>query len=186
MDKISSDIIKDAIKGSRPAWNTLYAKEKSLVEKIVRYKLHVKGSELDNIVHDIFSRVHSKLNTFSENFSFEPWLTKVSINFCNRYFDKKTKNIDWHSVSIDDISIEKIRCVDNPEILFISNESISNFMKYLNSFSERDSNILYLRYVEAYSYEDISSETSIHISTVKNVIRKYKKDIENYSVEHMT
>lgn len=183
---LAQDTIKKAKEGSREAWNTLYEKEKSLIERTVVCKLRVKGSELDNILHDIFARVHNKLHTFKDDQPIEPWIIKIAINFCNRYYDKKTKNIDWQSISLEDLTVEKIRVVDSPEVLFISKESIEKFILFLSKYSERDFKILYMRYVEAYAYEDITKETTYNISTVKNVIRKYKKEIEEFSLMFMT
>lgn len=181
---IKNEVIEEAKRGSRTAWNELYEKEKNFVKKIVRYKIHPTAEEIDTIVNSIFSRVHEKLNTYSSTYSFEPWLFQVTVNFCKRYISNKLKRIDYRAVPIDDICIETIRTVDNPELLFISKESIYKFIEFLQRYNERDFDILYLRFVEAYKYEDIVKETGVNISTIKNVIRRYKPEIESYFMKH--
>jgi RNA polymerase sigma factor (sigma-70 family) len=184
MRKVSLDIVNRARSGSNTAWTELYESEKFLLEKIVRYRIHAQGDELHSVVNDIFSRVYEKLHTFSDGNSFEPWIAKLAINFCNRYLSNKTRNVSYNSIHIDELSIEKIRTVASPEVVFISNESISKFVDFITNFNERDFQILFLRYVEAYGYEDIVKETRIPLSTVKNVIRKYKNLVKEHYLKY--
>ena len=173
-----TDLLIEAKKGSNEAFEKIIKLNRHTVEKIVRYKTRENKEEINIIVNDIFTRVHNKLHTFSIDREFEPWLVKVAINFCNRYISERIKRNIF--LPLDEVMVEKIRTVNSVEAVYISKERIENFISFIKKFKERDYDILYLRYLEAYSYEDIVSELNVPLHIVKNVIYKNKDQIKNY------
>jgi RNA polymerase sigma-70 factor, ECF subfamily len=181
MKSVLIDLLNEAQNGSRKAFDELFKSHKHIVEKVVKYKARTDKNETDIIVNEIFARVFNKLHTFSFDYEFEPWLTKVAINICNRYISERIKRNSY--LILDDTLVEYVRTVDSAEAIYISNENIESFISYIKKFKERDYNILYLRYLEAYSYEDIVKELNVSLHIVKNIIHKNKENIENFVIK---
>ncbi len=177
------DLIRKAKEGSRTAFEEIYRTNKHIVEKVVKYKARTNKSETDIVVNEVFARIFNKLHTFSFEYEFEPWLTKVAINICNRYISERIKRNSF--LLLEDAKVEYIRTVDSVEANYISNENIEAFISFIKKYKERDYDILYLRYLECYSYEDIVKELNVPLHIVKNILHKNKKEIEHFYIKKM-
>lgn len=166
------------VTGPRKSWKRLYQKYRPLVRKIVGYRLTLPTDELDDVCNEIMIRIYDKIDTYSTDYDFKTWVTTVAINYCNGYYRKRKKDILDRVEDLTKINVVHNRVVETPETIFIDNEDISRFVSYIGKFNEIDTDILYLRYMEGYKYEDISKKLGINVSKVKNVIRNKKDEIK--------
>jgi RNA polymerase sigma factor (sigma-70 family) len=167
---------------------TIYSK---YIDKLYSYALHLGFDESTamDAIHDVFYKLcinHSSLNKIS-NLKF--YLFKalrnrlVDLHRTNREYlglssmlEKNSEEFSFHlNVSIEDELIEK---EDWEEIC----KKVENV---LNRLTDRQREIIYLRYIQEQSYEEISEIMHITVESSRNLISKSLSIIKGSSLSYV-
>lgn len=161
------------------SWSSIYNEHKPYIEKIVFFKMNVSAEERKDITSEIMIRIYQQRALYKSEYSFKSWITTLAINFCYGYYNKSQRRVPVINEDISEIRVIKRREIENPETLFIQKDQIERFITLISNFREVEFNVLFLRYLEGYKYEDIASKLDISLSLVKNIIRNRRHELEN-------
>lgn len=134
----------------------------------------IKNTEItEDLTSDVFIKLFKNIEKYKENISFKSWVktmaTNLTIDYIRRSNTKNTIN------TIDDDE-SKITITDhkNPESDVIRIESCIEVKESLKKLSPLYKDVLYLRYYENKSYEEIAESLKIPVGTVKARLNKGK------------
>jgi RNA polymerase sigma-70 factor, ECF subfamily len=148
---------------------------KEYSDDIFRYSFSIlkKYEEARDIVQEVFLHHFEKEKSFKGDCSYKTWLFIIARNLCYSRLRRKGFNND----SIENYTIKK-----NYSDIYDINISIRNALKKI---SVENSELLYLKEYEGYSYLEISKITNLSVENVaiklyrtKKLLRKYLKDFK--------
>lgn len=129
----------------------------------------------DDLTSQVFEKMVSKIGTYNPEYgSFSTWLFRIAQNTMVDYYRKNKKNL----ISLVDQEKE-IPSNDSPiEELMILDEDKKNLMNCLSSLSDRDRNIISLKFWSQLSNQEIAelvNESSNHVAVILyRAIKKLK------------
>ena len=167
--------IEAAKNGNQKAYTMLMEKyQKSTYHVIL--KIIKSPEDTEDLVIETFSKAFDNIEKYSPDFAFSTWLYKIASNTCIDFLRKK---------SIEKVSMENegktildnlnFSTGTNPETDMIKSQRIDKMQHAVNSMDEIFSRVISLRYFKEYSYEEISEELNIPVTTIKVQLHRAKK-----------
>jgi RNA polymerase sigma-70 factor (ECF subfamily) len=134
--------------------------------KMVKDKAHA-----DDLTLESFDKAFQNLDKYDEQYAFSTWLYKIAKN-CTIDFVRKRKLNSLHINygSDEEASINENTLYSgtpNPEENMIQRQEELRLIKYIESMKPKYRNLIELRYIKEYAYEEIAEELNIPIGTVK-------------------
>lgn len=165
-------LFKKAVNGDKDSFIQLIEPIKEKLYRVSFVYLRNEDDALD-CVHDGIIKAIKSLDTLKEPQHFNTWITKIIVNVCKDHIKKNSK-----VVLVD---------INNYENKLISedNKNDINFeiKTALNKLSEKERNLIVMRYLEDNSLKDIVTKTNLPLGTVKSrlnrtliKLRKYMKE----------
>lgn len=147
--------------------------------KIYNLAYRYTGSSEDalDICQETFIKIYRSIKNFKGESSFSTWIYRVASNVCIDYIRKDKKTI---SLSDDDNYISETLESPNgdPEKELSRKELSSEISKSLLQINEDQREIIVLRDIEGYSYEEIAQLLDISEGTVKSRIARGRKKLQ--------
>ncbi|NLY77989.1 MAG: sigma-70 family RNA polymerase sigma factor [Tissierellia bacterium] len=151
---------------STDEFETLFKQYKADIYRIAYTYVNNEADALDVVQETAYQAFISR-NKIRDKTKFKSWLLKIAVNK-SRDLLRKNKMILF-----DDLST--VRTMEIKK-----DESVSMFMDDLKSLSLDEKNIIVLKIYFQYTFEQISEELKLPISTVKS---KYYRALEKLKVE---
>jgi len=158
-------------------WNRIY----SMVNQLLR-----NPQDAEEVTQDAFIRAHRALGNFRGDSAFSTWLYQIATNLArNRYWYWWRRKRD-KSVSIDapisgdnDLTLAEVipAEVESPDDITVTQEFVSRIGKGMEKLSAKHREILVLRNVKNFSYEEIAAVLGISIGTVKSRIARARESL---------
>ncbi len=153
--------------------NVIYSK---LLE-IVNYRL-----DAEELTIEAFGKAFINIHQYEPQFAFSTWLFRIAHNTAIDHLRKrKAVDIYLKFPFMDDdypdfeFANNVPSSVDNPEEELIKREKAKLLRKVLSSLKPRYRVIVEMRYLEEYSYSEISSELNLPIGTIKAQLYRSRK-----------
>ncbi|WP_093752839.1 RNA polymerase sigma factor [Tepidimicrobium xylanilyticum] len=151
---------------STKEFETLFKKYKGDIYRIAYTYVNNEADALD-IVQETAYQAYISKDKIKDKLKFKSWLLKIAVNKSKDLL-RKNKNI-----LLDDLSSAKVLKTEEKE-------SINMFMDNLKTLSIDEKNIIVLKIYFEYTFEIISDELKMPISTVKT---KYYRALEKLKIE---
>lgn len=145
-------------------------------DTILGFAIKMTGnpSDAEDIVQDISLILVKKLDTFKGNSKFSTWLYKVTLNTCYLALNKSKRRKE-HELSANSLydsasgsPAQSPKWAENPGRILLYRESAEVVRDAVNALSERNRDILRLRYIDGFSTAQVGEITGISISAVKS------------------
>ncbi|MCI0449393.1 MAG: sigma-70 family RNA polymerase sigma factor [Chlorobi bacterium] len=164
--------------------------EKAYTEIVTRYKdkltnfvYRYVGSydDSDDIVQDTFVKVYVSKHLYKEVAKFSTWIYTIAINLAKTKISKKQK---YKTFSISDAYEDEDKDFDIPDDSYTPDvDANSKFLsvhiqKALDQISESYRELVILRDIEDYSYEEIAEMTGLPMGTVKSRINRGREKLQ--------
>ncbi len=145
------------------------------------YRMLGNREDALDISQEVFLKVFKKLSSFNFESTFSTWLFKVTANKCRDQLRHRKTKINKNKVSLEHSEENGVYFEndDNPEELYLEKEAEKNIMQLINNLKTDFKEVIVLRDIEDFSYQEISEMLSIPPGTVKSRIsraRKYLKE----------
>jgi len=175
MKELNDITIKQAASGSKKSFKDLYYYYNPFIWKIVYRMSNGDQDNAEQIIQNIFIKVHSTLKSFKFNAAFSTWLYKIAYNESMSYLKKwnksKKKIIEYKD------TISKTRNNDQLE-----NKDFVSFV--LSKLSPEERFLLVAREVNDISFDQLSEITGKSSGSLRVTVHRIKKNIRNeYSYE---
>lgn len=147
-------------------------------EKIKRYVLritYVPKEDREDMLQNIFIKAYININSFNTELSFNSWIYRIAHNeVIDSARKAKTKIKYGHHDSDDEIfdwTADNNHFLKELEI----QESKKHIEKIINQLDLKYKEVLYLRYIESYSYEEIGDMLKKPKGTIATLVNRAKK-----------
>ncbi|MDD2717829.1 MAG: RNA polymerase sigma factor [Candidatus Wallbacteria bacterium] len=139
--------------------------------KIMFYCLHLVRDEAESfdIAQEVFVKAAQEERFLAEGFQVKPWLYKVARNECLMFFREWKKYLSF---------LNLYRNSEYHEDYLEKNERYEELNKSLDKLPKKLKSILYLKYYEDLSYEEIAEIEQVPVGTVRSRLAYAKEQLK--------
>jgi RNA polymerase sigma-70 factor (ECF subfamily) len=145
-----------------------------LKDKLFRYAFSYNKdkSESEDIVQEVFIRLWQKRKNLDKIKNIEAWSMTITRNLT---FDKLKANRlefnDLHHVE------DKAQEIFNPEQMVEQSETMAGIRKIIDSLSEKQKQVIFLRDIEGHTYQEIGDIMGIDQNLVKVTLFRARENV---------
>ncbi len=163
-------LVESALAGDEKAFTKLMSKYKDAIYFMLLKMVNNK-SDAEDLTIEAFGKAFKNLHQYSPSYAFSTWLFKIASNNCIDFLRKRRGvhiPIDTNQENSDTDQPVRLRSDDpNPEQKLIRIQKAILLRKVVRRLKPRYQILVDLRYFREYSYEEIASELSLPLGTVK-------------------
>jgi RNA polymerase sigma-70 factor, ECF subfamily len=166
--------------GDTNAYTEIVSRYKDRLTNFV-YRYVGNYDECDDIVQDTFVKVYTSKHLYKEVAKFSTWIYTIAINLAKTKLAKQQK---YKTFSISDVYDDEDKDFDIPDDAFTPDvDANSKFLsahiqKALSQINENYRELVILRDIEDYSYEEIVEMTGLPMGTVKSRINRGREKLQ--------
>lgn len=185
LPKIQKEVIESCKSGDREAFAEIVLTYQRKVFNIA-YRMLGNREEAKELSQEVFLSVLESIKDLREEIKFEPWLTQITLNHCRnrwKYLKRrhyfKTDSLN-DPIETEDGEMERPVCdpSDNPETLF-EKKMVQQFVQRgLLKLKEDQREMIVLRDLQGYSYEEIGRLLSLPEGTIKSRLHRARMDLK--------
>lgn len=178
IDSDDLEIIESFKKGNERAFNLLVNKYQKKIYWIVR-KMVIDHDETNDIVQDIFIKIHSSLKDFRGDSKFFTYIYKIAVNFSLNHLTKKKRTTN-KQVDIEDDSLD-IKSDDMATDEHFDEKRKQKLLKEaIENLEGQQRAVFNMRFYDNLSYEEIAKILNKSVGGMKANYFHAVKKIEAY------
>lgn len=178
IDSDDLEIIESFKKGNERAFNLLVNKYQKKIYWIVR-KMVLDHDETNDIVQDIFIKIHSSLKDFRGDSKFFTYIYKIAVNFSLNHLTKKKRTTN-KQVDIEDDSLD-IKSDDiGTDEHFDEKRKQKLLKEAIENLEGQQRAVFNMRFYDNLSYEEIAKILNKSVGGMKANYFHAVKKIEAY------
>jgi len=183
--KIQREVIESCKAGNEKAFAEIVLHYQKRVFNIA-YRMLGNLEEAKDLSQEVFISVFESIKDLKEEIKFESWLTAITLNHCRNRWKYLKRRQYFNSESLDDpVETEDgtmPRAVadpsDNPETLY-EKKMIQQFIqKGLLQLKEDQRELLILRDLQGFSYEEMGETLGLPEGTIKSKLHRARMDLK--------
>ena len=177
-----------AADGYDSAFETLVRKYEKLVSTCV-YGIVGNPEDTLDLSQEVFLKVYKSISTFKGDSEFSTWLYRIAKNTALDFVRKRKQpfvSIDSSGEENEGFDIPDESTGASPEKRVLENEKREKLKNAILQLSAEHREVIVLRDINGYSYEDISKKLEIEPGTVKSRLSRAREQLrkillkENY------
>ena len=186
-DKAKNDLIlvDQAKNGSEKAFAGLMNRYRDSIYYML-LKMVNNASDAEDLTIEAFGKAFRNLESYTPKFAFSTWLFMIATNNCVDFIRKKKASpslLDQNQDGMDNLTANIQSDLPDPEESLIYHQKIAALKEIVNQLKPRYKKLIELRYYKEYSYEEISTELSLPIGTVKAQLFRAKTLLYNVLIK---
>jgi RNA polymerase sigma-70 factor (ECF subfamily) len=183
--KIPKEVIESCKAGDEKAFAEIVLHRQKKVFNI-SYRMLGNLEEAKDLAQEVFISVFESIKNLKEEIKFDAWLTQITLNHCRNRWKYLKRRQYFHSDSLDDpIETEEGNMPKaiydpsgNPETLYEKKMVQQFIQKGLLKLKEDQRELLVLRELQGFSYEEISASLGLPEGTVKSKLHRARMDLK--------
>lgn len=193
--EISADLPEDTSNAYKAADGDTAAFER-LVRKYEKYVCTTVYSVVRNyddsfdVAQEVFLKLYHNIGSFKGESSFSSWLYRIAKNTALDFLRKEKKNRNNVSLYVEnsdgeeaEIDIPDTSASSNPEQTAVKNEAKDIIYNALDEISDEHKEIIILRDIDGYTYEEISEMLGLEYGTVKSRLFRARESLRKKLLE---
>lgn len=170
-DKAQYDlkVIDRALSGDSRAYAELLNRYRDSVYYVM-LRMVSNPSDAEDLTIEAFGKAFHNLAKYVPSHAFSTWLFRIATNNCIDFMRRKSqipRPFDQDEGEEDEVEATVASDMIAPDELMINRETAASLNRIVKTLKPRYRRLIELRYFEDYSYEEIASELSLPIGTVK-------------------
>lgn len=170
-DKARHDlkVIDRALHGESKAYAELLSRYRDSVYYVLLRMVN-NPSDAEDLTIEAFGKAFHNLSKYIPSHAFSTWLFRIATNNCIDFMRKKSQSprpFDQDEGEEDEMEATVASDMRLPDEVMMDRETAASLNRIVKSLKPRYRRLIELRYFEDYSYEDIATELSLPIGTVK-------------------
>jgi len=170
-DKAQYDlkVIDRALNGDSRAYAELLNRYRDSVYYVM-LRMVSNPSDAEDLTIEAFGKAFHNLAKYVPSHAFSTWLFRIATNNCIDFMRRKSQSprpFDQDEGEEDEVEATVASDMIAPDERMINREPAASLNRIVKTLKPRYRRLIELRYFEDYSYEEIASELSLPIGTVK-------------------
>ena len=127
-------------------------------------------ADAEDLTIEAFGKAFHNLAKYVPSHAFSTWLFRIATNNCIDFMRRKSQSprpFNHEEGEEDEVEATVASDMIAPDELMISRETAASINRIVKTLKPRYRRLIELRYFEDYSYEEIATELSLPIGTVK-------------------
>ena len=183
--KIQKEVIENCKAGDEKAFAEIVLHRQKKVFNIA-YRMLGNSEEAKDLAQEVFISVYESIKDLKEEIKFDAWLTQITLNHCRNRWKYLKRRQYFNSESLDDpIETEDgsvPRAIydpsDNPEVLLEKKMIQQWIQRGLLKLKEDQRELLVLRDLQGYSYEEMGETLGLPEGTIKSKLHRARMDLK--------
>jgi RNA polymerase sigma factor (sigma-70 family) len=162
-------VIDRALHGDSKAYTELLTRYRDSVYYVLLRMIN-NPSDAEDLTIEAFGKAFHNLPKYVPTHAFSTWLFRIATNNCIDFMRKKSQSprpFDQDEGEEDEMEATVASDMKLPDQVMMDRETAASLNRIVKSLKPRYRRLIELRYFEDYSYEDIATELSLPIGTVK-------------------
>ena len=162
-------VIDRALHGDSKAYTELLTRYRDSVYYVLLRMVN-NPSDAEDLTIEAFGKAFHNLSKYVPSHAFSTWLFRIATNNCIDFMRKKSQSprpFDQDEGEEDEMEATVASDMRLPDEVMMDRETAASLNRIVKSLKPRYRRLIELRYFEDYSYEDIATELSLPIGTVK-------------------
>ena len=173
-----AETIRKAADGDSQAFTALVKQYEKLVYNLA-YQTAMNPDDAFDISQEVFIKAYRSLQSFRGDCKFSTWIYKIAINASLDYLRKASHSATEALPTLTDdegdekqIEIADESAAASPERTLEKAETVRAVREAIARLNEEQREVILLRDIEGYSYEEIAEMLTLEIGTVKSRINR--------------
>ena len=185
-----AELIKAAARGDQSAFSELVTNYERLVFNTVKSKVLSREDAMD-VSQEVFIKLWRSLPNWRGDCKFATWVYKVSINASLDFLRRAPEDTESLSGRPDDDGEERpLEIADDsisssPENSLEQNETARTVRRAIAKLPEDQRQIVVLRDIDGYTYDEIAEMLSLGLGTVKSRINRARCKLKSLLEEEL-
>ncbi len=175
-----------AADGDDGCFEVLVRKYERLVSNCVYSVIGNSPEDIMDVSQEVFLKIYRSISSFKGDSEFSTWLYRVAKNCALDYIRKKKPpgiSLDSSGDEGEGFDIADTSGSSNPEKTALENEKSEILKKCINKLSDEHREVIILRHVNEYSYEQIAEMLSLEAGTVKSRIFRAREALKKILIK---
>jgi len=166
--------VKKSKEGDIKAFELIYEHFKTPVFNLV-YRYTYNHAVAEDLVHDIFIKIFTKIKKLKKEKSFPNWLYRITINTCLNYL-RKGKHL--RSIPLEEAQ-NLLRNYENAERNNLTNEALE---QAISNLPIKMKTVFLLHDIQGFKHEEIAQILKCSVGTSKSQLFKARMKIREYLI----
>jgi RNA polymerase sigma-70 factor (ECF subfamily) len=183
--KIPKEVIESCKAGDEKAFAEIVLHRQKKVFNI-SYRMLGNLEEAKDLAQEVFISVFESIKNLKEEIKFDAWLTQITLNHCRNRWKYLKRRQYFNSDSLDDpIETEEGNMPKaiydpsgNPETLYEKKMVQQFIQRGLLKLKEDQRELLVLRDLQGFSYEEIGESLGLPEGTIKSKLHRARMDLK--------
>ena len=174
---LDEELVRLSLEQNQEAFSELVQRYEKQVFSLA-YRLAGDYDEAADLAQEAFVRIYRVLDKFDTEKKFFSWMYRVAYNTCINTLNKRPKNtIPVENVGefIGDSEVDE---TNTPENQYQNLELKQQIEAAIDSLSDNYRDVVYLKYIEEMSYQQIAERLDLPLSTVETRLFRGKKQLQ--------
>ena len=170
---VASDatLVDLASAGDQQAFEYLFTRYRDALMRLFEQRLEEKTMASD-LLQETFIKVYLHINDYSKSYTFGQWIYSIARNTLVDHLRRKSGD-----VLLDERFRAPLATTPSPEESVIINQTRAHFYNALEELSPEYRQVIEMRFLEEYSYEEIAEKLGRPLNTIKTQIRRARATI---------
>jgi RNA polymerase sigma-70 factor (ECF subfamily) len=170
---VASDaqLVELAAEGDQQAFEYLFTRYREALMRLFEQRIGDKDSAAD-LLQETFIKVYLHLADYSRSYTFGQWIYTIARNTLVDHLRRRADD-----VPIDERFRAPQATAPSPEESVIISQSNTHFYNAIEELSPEYRQIIEMRFLEEYSYEEIAEKLGRPINTIKTQIRRARASV---------
>ncbi len=163
-------VIERVLQGEEEAYSQIVDKYK---HKIYAFLLRMINEPQDaqELAQEVFIKAFFHLNQYSPSCNFSAWLYRIAYNHCLDELRRRKKR-RWISLLQAPLTVQQ-----TPETIYLAKEQVNELSKVISTLPEDYRTVIFLRYTEQLTFQEISEVLEISVNTVRVRLHRAQKKL---------
>lgn len=179
-----SELVRAARSGDQSAFETLVKANQAMAYQLA-YRMTGNPEDAADLTQEAFLNAWRGLSAFDGRSSFSTWLYRLTSNACIDFLRREKRRVSL-SMTLEDEEDEEGRQADLPDQRFSpqreleKKEAAEALRRGLAALTPEYREILTLRELEGYSYQELSRELGLEEGTVKSRLARARLALREF------
>jgi RNA polymerase sigma factor (sigma-70 family) len=182
-------LIHASLSGDNDAFGELVTKYESLIYNTA-YQITGNAEDAFDISQETFIKAYRSLGSFRGDSKFSTWIYRICQNTAKDFLRSRARHKTVSLTAYEDDETKEIQIdipddntMSQPDTSLERSENREAVRTAIANLSEDHKNVIVLRDIEGYSYDEISEILDLEIGTVKSRINRARLAIKDFLVK---